>query len=51
MPSGCLNAVAIKIHTQALFGYININPRDINPHALWLSQYIRPVAQWQVLEI
>ena len=35
---------AIKIHSQALGGYINVILRDINLHVQWLSQYVRPVA-------
>ena len=34
---------AIKIHSQALGGYINAILRDINLHVQWLSQYVRPV--------
>ena len=43
---------AIKIHSQALGGYIKAILRDINLHAQWLSQYVRPVAILKtVLEI
>ena len=38
------NKFAIKIHSQALGGYINAILRDINLHPQWLSQYGRPVA-------
>ena len=44
MSSDCLNTVAIKIHIHTPSGYINTIPRNINPHAQWLSQYVRPVA-------
>ena len=44
-PSGCLNTVAIKIYTHTPSGCIIIEiPGNINPHAQWLSQNLRPVA-------
>ena len=34
--------MTVSIHTPS--GYVNTFPRNINPHAQWLSHYIRPVA-------
>ena len=44
MPNGCLNMVAIEIHTHTPSGYINTDIRNINLYAQCLSHYTHQVA-------